>query len=129
MDAQLHRERTGCAEHHASWTSLPDAVFVATDRGPAVVVADHLAVWDQHDNTYRGTLSCPTNGTATVLTPPSTVAILRAGHPVQIGASHTAHAHQHSQRRRVFAGAAIVSTGLISTTSSAKTLKRNALNR
>ena len=87
MDTQLHLERTGRAEHRAPWVSLPDGVFVATDRGPAVVVADHLTVWDQRDNDYRATLSRPTNGTATVLTPPTTVAILRAGYPVQIGAS------------------------------------------
>lgn len=85
--AQLHLERTGRTEHRASWATLPDGVFVATDRGPAVVVADHLAVWDQHDNTYRDTLSRPTNGTATVLTSLTTVAILRAGYPVQIDAS------------------------------------------
>ncbi len=98
MDTQLHLERTRRAEHRAPWVSLPDGVFVATDRGPAVVVADHLAVWDQRDNTYRDTLSRPTNGTATVLTPPTTVAILRAGYPVQIDAAlHAAHALSHQR--------------------------------
>jgi hypothetical protein len=87
MDTQLHLERTGRAEHRASWTSLPDGVFVATDSGPAVVVADHLAVWDQRDNNYRDKLSRPTNGTAAVLTPPTTVAILRAGYTAQIDGS------------------------------------------
>jgi hypothetical protein len=87
MDAQLHLERTGRARHRAPWISLPDGVFVATDRGPAVVVGDHLAVWDQRDNSYRDTLSRPANGTAAVLTPPTTVAILRAGYLVQIDAS------------------------------------------
>jgi hypothetical protein len=84
MDTQLHRERTGPVEHRAHWDSLPDGVFVATDFGPAVVVGDHLAVWDQHDNIYRDKLPRPSTGTATVLTPPSTVEILRAGYPVQI---------------------------------------------
>ena len=84
MDKRLHRERTGRAELRAPWDSLPDGVFVATDSGPAVVVGDHLAVWDQNDNGYRDKLPRRTTGTATVLTPPSTVEILRAGYPVQI---------------------------------------------
>jgi hypothetical protein len=84
MDAQLHLERTGRAEHRAPWNGLPDGVFVATDSGPAIVVGDRLAVWDQHDNIYRAKRARPTTGTATVLTPPSTVQILHAGYPVQI---------------------------------------------
>jgi len=84
MDAQLHQERTGPAEHRTSWEGLPDGVFVATDSGPAVVVGDHLAVWDQRDNIYRNKLSRPKTGIARVVTPPSTVQILRAGYPVQI---------------------------------------------
>jgi hypothetical protein len=84
MDAQLHQERTGPAEQQASWAGLPDGVFVATDSGPAVVVGDHLAVWDQHDNIYRNKLPRPKAGMARVVTPPSTVQILRAGYPVQI---------------------------------------------
>jgi len=84
MDAQLHQERTGPAEHPATWEGLPDGVFVATDSGPAVVAGDHLAVWDQHDNIYREKLPRPEAGIAKVLTPPSTVRILRAGYPVQI---------------------------------------------
>jgi hypothetical protein len=84
MDAQLHLERIGRAEHRAPWASLPDGVFVATDSGPALVVADHLAVWDQRDYNYGDKLPRPTNGTATVLTPPTTVAILCAGYAAQI---------------------------------------------
>jgi hypothetical protein len=87
MDTQLHLERTGRANHRAPWGGLPDGAFVATDRGPAVVVADHLAVWDHRDNSYPETLSRPMNGTAVVLTPPSNVTILRAGYPAQIDAS------------------------------------------
>ena len=87
MDMQLHRERTGGAGHRATWDSLPNGVFVATDSGPAVVVGDRLAVWDHCHNIYRDKLPCPKTGTATVLTPPSTVQILRAGYPVQIDES------------------------------------------
>jgi hypothetical protein len=84
MDTQLHQERTGPAEHRDTWEGLPDGVFVATDSGPAVVAGDHLAVWDQHENIYREKLPRPEAGISKVLTPPSTVQILRAGYPVQI---------------------------------------------
>jgi hypothetical protein len=84
MDTLLHAERTGRARQHAPWHGLSDGAFVATDAGPAVVVGHHLAVWARSDNAYRNKLPRPTTGTATVLTPPSTVDILRAGYPVQI---------------------------------------------
>jgi hypothetical protein len=83
MDAQLHRERIGRAGHHAGWDGLPDGAFVATDSGPAVVLGGHLAVWDQHDNIYRDKLPRPTSGAATVITPASSVQILRAGYRAQ----------------------------------------------
>jgi hypothetical protein len=84
MDARLHRERICRARHRARWRSLPDGVFVTTNSGPAVVVDDHLAVWDQQSNIYCQKLPHPTAGTVSVLTSPSTVQILRAGYPVQI---------------------------------------------
>jgi hypothetical protein len=84
MDNQLHRERTNAAEFLLPWSALPDGVFVDTEDGPAVVVGDRLAVWDERAYAYRGRLSRPAAGSASVLTPPSTVAVLRAGYPVQI---------------------------------------------
>jgi hypothetical protein len=87
MDTQLHRERIGGTGQHHPWDRLPDGVFVATDLGPAVVVGDHLAVWDQPVNSYRDKLPRPSAGAATALTPPSTVELLRAGYPVQIDGS------------------------------------------
>ncbi len=87
MDTQLHCERIGRARHRARWERLPDGVFVTTNSGPAVVVGDHLAVWDQQSNTYCEKLPRPTTGTVSVLTPPSIVQILRAGYPAQIAGS------------------------------------------
>ncbi|MGH3553286.1 MAG: hypothetical protein ACRDT5_11930 [Mycobacterium sp.] len=84
MDGRLHCERTDRSEYLLPWSSLADGVFVTTDDGPAVVVGDHLAVWDETDNAYRRRLPRPIAGSASVLTPPSTVAVLRAGYPVQI---------------------------------------------
>jgi hypothetical protein len=89
MDTQLHRERTSGTRTQAPWNSLPDGVFVVTDSGPAVVVGEHLAVWNREANTYRAKLPRPGTGAATVLTPPSTVDIIRAGYAPQIDA--TAH--------------------------------------
>ena len=87
MDCLLHRERTDRSEHSLPWRTVPDGAFVCADDGPAVVVGDHLAVWDEADNAYRRSrhwLPRPTAGSASVLTPLSTVAVLRAGYPVQI---------------------------------------------
>jgi hypothetical protein len=90
MDHQLHRERTDRDHRVLPWNSLPDGVFVHTDYGAAVVVGDHLAVWSDEAYTYRQRLPKPAEGSASVLTPASTVALLRAGYPVQIDRSATA---------------------------------------
>jgi hypothetical protein len=84
MDAQLHRERAERSGHPAAWDSLPDGVFVAAHDGPAVVVGNHVAVWDRADNTYRNKLPRPRTGTAAVITPRCTVDVIRAGYQVQI---------------------------------------------
>jgi hypothetical protein len=83
MDDQLHHERTD-NPHLLAWSALPDGVFVDSEDAPAVVVGDHLAVWDERAYAYRRRLPRPAAGSASVLTPPSTVAVLRAGYPVQI---------------------------------------------
>jgi hypothetical protein len=67
-----------------SWPTLPDGVFVRTEHGSAVVLGDQLAVWGARDNLYRQRLARPRDGLAWVITPPSTVDVLRAGYPVQI---------------------------------------------
>ena len=87
MDTQLHRERTYPAHRMLPWNCLPDGVFVDTDDGPAVVVADHLAIWDDKAYTYRHRLPRPADGYASVLTPLSTVEVLRAGYRAQIDLS------------------------------------------
>jgi hypothetical protein len=86
MDAVLHRERTGKPQL-LPWTALPDGVFVETEEGPAVVVGDRLAVFDEEAYVYRRQLSRPATGFAFVLTPPSNVAVIRGGYSVQIDQS------------------------------------------
>lgn len=87
MDNQLHSQRTDSSEQLLPWRTLPDGAFVSTADGPAVVVGEHLAIWDDADNAYRRRLPRPSTGSASVLTPASTVAVLRAGYPVQIDPS------------------------------------------
>ena len=72
------------------WAGLPDGVFVLAGhdllagQDPAVVSAGHLTRYDRVSNTYGVRCRRPRAGTATVITPPSTVAALRAGYQVQI---------------------------------------------
>jgi hypothetical protein len=87
INQQLHGERIVRGTHrrrtHAiPWSGLPDGAFVLLDGQPAVVIGDHLTDWTTEG--YQERRPRPTTGSATVLTPPSTVAALRAGYPVQI---------------------------------------------
>jgi hypothetical protein len=87
MNRQLHRERIVPGSHRRRfhglpWSELPDGTFVLLEETAAVVVDDHLAEWT-HEG-YAAHRSRPRAGVATVITPPSTVAALRAGYAAQI---------------------------------------------
>jgi hypothetical protein len=87
MNRQLHHERIVRGTHrrriHAvPWGDLPDGTFVHFEQSPAVVVGEQLTEWTRDG--YRAPRARPTHGLADVITPPSTVAALRAGYPVQI---------------------------------------------
>jgi hypothetical protein len=87
MNRDLHAERIFRGTHRRRlhqlpWTELPDGTFVLVDDRPAVVVGDHLTEWTQEG--YRTHRRRPRDGNAASITPPSTVAALRAGYPVQI---------------------------------------------
>jgi hypothetical protein len=89
LDRRLHEERwdagrRGRRLHRAAWRDLPVGAFVRLEDGPALVRSDHLAHW-QPDNTYGAPVPRPRDGLATVITPPSTLAGLRSGYPVQLG--------------------------------------------
>lgn len=93
VDRQLHRERLEPGTHRRGthrlpWAELPDGTFVTFADQPAVVVGDALADWTTTG--YAGRRARPKAGVADVLTPPSTVAVLRAGYPVQIDPGATA---------------------------------------
>lgn len=87
MNHQLHRERIVPGTHTRKlhgmpWHDLPDGAFVLTEQGPAVLVGDRLTVWRPWG--YDARLCRPHGGDAQVITPPSSVRVLRAGYPVQI---------------------------------------------
>jgi hypothetical protein len=93
LDRRLHGERLHRGTrrrrlHELSWTSLPTGTFVDLDGTPALVLDDRLDEWSTSG--YGAGRPRPERGTATVITPPSTVAALAVGYPVQIDESAVA---------------------------------------
>ncbi|MEU8039766.1 hypothetical protein [Streptosporangium sp. NPDC049078] len=87
MNRRLHDERLvrGTRQrrvHEVPWACLPDGTFVRFGTTPAVVVGPRLVEWTFEG--YRTRHPRPVRGPADVITPPSTVAALNAGYPVQI---------------------------------------------
>jgi hypothetical protein len=87
MNQQLHGERIVRGTHRRRihelpWAELPDGVFVLFSESPAVVIGDQLREWTREG--YRGQWARPIRGTASVITPPSTVAAFHAGYAVQV---------------------------------------------
>ncbi len=87
LNRQLHGERLWPGTHRRrfhelDWRDLPDGVFVVFDGLPAVIVGDHVTEWTHAG--YGTRRPRPYTGRATVITPPSSVAALRAGYPVQV---------------------------------------------
>ena len=82
IDARLQAERIAAGtraqrRHEAPVAALPDGAFVLRDGAPWLVRGAALLRW-----TPAGYTTCaprPRGGTATVVTPPSLVAVLRAG--------------------------------------------------
>jgi hypothetical protein len=94
MDRRLHAERLEVKtqrRHAGQWHDLPPGAFVALDDVPALVLDDRLIPWSAAG--YGTPLDRPTRGDATVLTPPSTIAVLAQGyrpdiHPNADGSVH-----------------------------------------
>jgi len=91
INRQLHAERIIRGTHrrrlHAErWPNLPTGAFVLLDDGtPALVNGRRLTPWTPAG--YERPRPRPTRGSATTITPPSTLAALRAGYAVQIDRS------------------------------------------
>ncbi|QRP43423.1 hypothetical protein [Amycolatopsis sp. FDAARGOS 1241] len=88
VNRQLHTERLAGRRrrlHPMAWRDLPDGAFVLLDDVPAVVVDGELTEWTTSGYGIHHRL--PREGTAQVITPPSTLAVLRGGYAVQIDPS------------------------------------------
>jgi hypothetical protein len=88
MNKRLHGERIVRGTHRRrlhrrAWDELPDGTFVVLDGTPRLVVGDAVVGWTTAG--YGRPEARPVGGDARVITPPSTLAVLRAGYPVQIG--------------------------------------------
>ena len=82
IDAQLHDERVDSEtraqlRHRAPLEDLPDGTFVVRDNEPCLVRGSELLRWTPAG--YVARVERPARGEAVVLTPPSLVAVLRAG--------------------------------------------------
>ncbi|WP_091789425.1 hypothetical protein [Pedococcus dokdonensis] len=90
LNRRLHAERIVRGTHRRrlhdeGWADLPPGTFVIHDDAPAVVVADAVVPWTTAG--YGRRRSRPSHGLAQTLTPPSTIAALRAGYRPQIDAT------------------------------------------
>ena len=80
MDAKLHAERIvdrAQRHHEAALDELPDGAFVLRDGGPWLVRGDALLRWTPGG--YAERAPRPESARALLVTPPSLVAVLRAG--------------------------------------------------
>jgi hypothetical protein len=75
LDERLHAERLG-PRHRASFADLPDGAFVVLDREPRLVLGGELLRWTHRGYTERRLLP---SGTADVITPATTLRVLREG--------------------------------------------------
>jgi hypothetical protein len=85
MDLVLHAERLdGRAKR--TWRSdvaaLPDGAYVSVDGIPRIVWHDELVAWS--DAAYANRQKRPAHGEVDVLTPPSIVAVFKAGYVPEV---------------------------------------------
>jgi hypothetical protein len=92
MNRQLHGERIVRGTHsrrlhRLPWADLPDGAFVLLDTSPTIVIGDQLTEWTREG--YGDRRARPIQGAVDVITPPSTLAALRAGYRAQTdGSAH-----------------------------------------
>lgn len=82
IDARLHAERIDPATrsrrlHTAAFEELPDGAIVLDRGAPRLVLDGHLLTWSPAG--YATSVPRPAGSDATVVTPPSLLALLRAG--------------------------------------------------
>jgi hypothetical protein len=92
MNRRLHSERIVRGTHRrrlhpTPWRDLPAGTFVWHDGSPRVVLDSRIVEWTHAG--YGPARPRPVRGAVDVITPPSSVAVLRAGYPVQLDAART----------------------------------------
>jgi hypothetical protein len=90
IDHQLHGERIVRGSHRRrvhpmDWHTVPSGAFVRAAGRPAIVLDDVIIPWSDHG--YESATPRPAAGTVEVITPPSSLAVLRAGYRPQIDIS------------------------------------------
>jgi hypothetical protein len=90
MNRRLHDERIFRGTHRrrtreVPWADLPDGAFALDAGAPWLAFGNELVAWSPSG--YSERRRRPRRGTATAITPPATLAVLRAGYPVQIDSS------------------------------------------
>ncbi|HEY8308378.1 MAG TPA: hypothetical protein VIG79_17035, partial [Lapillicoccus sp.] len=88
IDTRLHTERLVPRTrtrrlHELRWADVPAGAFVMLDGTPHLLSAEGLVRWTTEG--YADGSSRPRTGTAAVLTPPASLAALRAGYEPQLG--------------------------------------------
>ena len=85
MDRQLHVERMAKSKPtYTNLDDLPDGVFVQNENGEALLIWQRqLRLWTPSG--YSTTFPLTTPGPFTLLTPPSTVQVIRAGYAPVVG--------------------------------------------
>lgn len=83
LDDRLHAERRA-GPGRFRWRDLPDGAFVLAPDGPALVLGDRIVGWDNEAYAYAAAASRPRSGSIAVITPPTTLNVLRNGFPVQV---------------------------------------------
>jgi hypothetical protein len=89
MNRRLHGERIHRGTHRrrlheVRWRELPPGAFALVEDRPALVLADALVPWTVSG--YGAPIARPGAGRAVAITPPASIAALRAGYAVQIDA-------------------------------------------
>jgi hypothetical protein len=81
IDLELHAERLDGKKkriHSMPWKRVPAGAFVVSSGTAALVLEDRLLPWSAAG--YGSSLARPSSGSADLLTPPSTVAVIRHGY-------------------------------------------------
>lgn len=84
LDQLMHDDRIDHdnqqLRHQAAWNDVPDGAFALFDDQPMLVLEDRLIPWQPLAQGYGAARVRPTSGQAVLITPRSTVSVLRSGY-------------------------------------------------